>query len=388
MRTKSRSAGMLAIMLIGAACAESNQSAPSVESPRDSGMQNEVGDETTAADSPSASCDAAAIMGLQVSAPHGWDPLGYPPYALDGCTLVYVAGDAAGLGDLRKRNLRTGSEQVLAPASDAPSRPAASGETIAWEVLVNGKSQVRVQHRGTTHMIAGTFDHAGEPRVTMGAVAFTAWLGPLANDDTDVYVYDAENDALTALASGPGQQRFSDISATHVAVTDFSEDPRGYFDEQASLADIVVFERSTSTRIERALAGKQAFPMLGSNGAIGYLAWNLVHPEPKLGEFMLMRGTIQGAPSADVNVKGGTDTVKTDPAYVRPSVSGVYVDFIDTSAGSAALYRARLDAMPGATPVSGVPGSLLGPVAAEQMTLVSVGAGRLGPTFDLIGVAR
>jgi len=392
MRTRIPWTAALTIVWLGSGCGPSDPDGspgePAPDAAHDSGVPSGLFDGET--DAGARVCDPATLMGLTVLARGGWDPLGYPPYALDDCTLVYVAS-AGSAGELRKRDLSTGREEVLSAASDTPSRPSASGETIAWEVLVGGKSQVRVWHRGITRTLSGAFDHAGEPRVTAGAVAFTAWLGAAVNDDTDVYVYDADRQSLSALATGPGQQRFSDISSTHVAVTDFSEDPKGHFDEGQSLSDIVVFERSTAKRIERKLLGKQAFPMLGTGGRFAYLEWNSIHPEPKLAAFFLKHGGIEGAPAADVNVKG-SDVVRTDVAYVRPSVRGMGIDFIDTSSGSAQLYRARLDGPLGATVVAGATGRLLGPIAAERMTLVGIRLGTtpgaLGPTLRLFGVAR
>jgi hypothetical protein len=396
--------GMVVLVALGA-CSE-RSAAPAPDSPdaqddvRIAVMDapNEVAPEADASEGAAppidaepdgeAKCGPASVTGIVSGpgiGPGKWDPLGYPPYALDGCTLVYVTPVDGARGELRVRDLATGVEELLAPSADAPSRPAVSGSTIAWEVTVAGKSQVRVRQTGTVRTIEGPFDHAGEPRAARGAVVFTAWLGPNDTDDTDVFVYDAEAKTATPLATGRGQQRFADISDTHVAITDFAEDPNGRFDEMMSIADISVFERATGRRIDRSLPGKQAFPMLGTNGRVGYLEWRLIHPEPKFSEFFIKSGLIDGSPDVDRNIKGA-DVVKTDPAYVRPSVHGSEVDFIDTTSGSPQLFRATLDDASAPALVRDAPaGSLVGPVAAASMTLVGVSS---GGSFLLRGVAR
>src|SRR5437764_13065348 len=69
------------------------------------------------------SCAPSTLDGVAAFTQGAWDPLGYPPYAIDGCTLVYVAALDGGLGELRKRDLATGREDLLAPAADSPNRP-------------------------------------------------------------------------------------------------------------------------------------------------------------------------------------------------------------------------------------------------------------------------
>ncbi|HVY32500.1 MAG TPA: hypothetical protein VHB79_38445 [Polyangiaceae bacterium] len=331
-------------------------------------------------------CGPEAFAGLSVFASGGWDPLGYPPYALDGCMLVYVAPTAPGAttGALFLRDLSTGQEILLETATLEPRRPAIAGDLIAWEARVADKSQVRVRYQGQTRDVAGDFVQSGEPRVTADAVVFTAFLGTEATADTDVFLYDPIADKAAPVAAGPGQQRFADISHDYVAVTDFSEDPRGYFDEAQSIADILLVERATGKATSRPREGKQAFPLLGDSGALVYLDWGAVHPEPKFSQFSLRAGDVTAAAIADVDLKG--EPVQTNPAYVRPSLRGLNVDFIDTQ-NSVGLYRVVLGtgAAPVLTPIAGA-AQLFGPVAADELTLVSQPLA--GQTLKLTAVAR
>jgi hypothetical protein len=331
-------------------------------------------------------CGPAAFDGLSVFASGGWDPLGYPPYALDGCTLVYVVPTAPGAttGALYRRDLETGEETLLETAALQPRRPALAGDLIAWEVSVDGKSQVRVRYQDQTRDIVGDFEQAGEPRVAADAVVLTAFLGSAIDADTDVLLYDPARDALEPVATGSGQQRFADVSLDYVAVTDFSEDPQGYFNESQSIADVLLVERATGKRTTRKRDGKQAFPLLGSDGALVYLDWGAVHPEPKFSQFSLRAGKVASPVDADLDLKG--EPVQTNPAYVRPSLRGLNVDYIDTQNG-VGLYRVVLDsgAAPVLTPLVGSP-QLFGPVAADTLTLVSQPLA--GQTLALRAVAR
>jgi hypothetical protein len=333
-----------------------------------------------------ASCTTGELPEVTVFSPSGWDPLGYPPYALDGCNLVYVAPDSAGEGALYRRDLSGGEAELLEPAAARPRRPAVAGDVIAWEIDDEaGKSRVRVSYRGGRKTLGVEFDHAAEPRVTTDAVVFTAFLGAAKIDDSDVYVYDVVDDELTPVATGPGQQRFADVSPTHVALSDFSEDPRGYFDEMASLADVVLVERQSGMKISRAASGKQAFPLLGSDGRLVYLEWGAVHPEPKFSQFWLKAGRVSEAVELDRSLT--VEQVHTEPAYVRPSLRGTRVDFIDTRAGVMGLYRATLDGDedPEPAPIDGA-ARLLGPVAADSLTLISTPL--TGQSLSLVAVER
>ena len=314
-----------------------------------------------------------------------WDPLGYPPYAFDGCTLVYVAS-AGDPGTLRVRDLASGEETVLETAASKPRRPTVAGPVIAWEADGAAGSEVRVRVGGKIQSMSGAFVRAEEPRATDDSGVFTAFLGPGPNDDSDIYLFDVKTGQLSAVATGPGQQRFADVSPTHVAITDFSEDAYGYFNEAGSISDIALIERATGQRTNRPSPGKQAFPLLGTDGVFAYLEWAAVHPEPKLGQFWLKVGYLGRPASEDFNVKT-TGQITTNPAYVRPSLRGLNLDFVDQGAEGLALYRAALDT-PGLLTSSKISGglSLFGPVAGERFTLL---ANQLSAqSAALIAVAR
>ncbi|MFT3767526.1 MAG: hypothetical protein QM820_18890 [Minicystis sp.] len=232
------------------------------------------------------------MEGLEVSAtdPYGGEPyaLGYPPYAVDGCALAYVTPS----GELRLRDLAGGSESVLAKVDEAPRRPAIVGDLVAWEGVIDGKVSVRVRGPHGTVTVPGSFDHAGEPRVAADSVVFTGWHDADDHGDTDVYLFTPSTGEVTAIATGPAQQRFPDVSATHIAWTDFTEDPDGALgDDSTDAADIVVLARATSEQTTRKHEGKQAFPMLGADGHLAYLDWGLVHPEPKFSAYEIPAGS-------------------------------------------------------------------------------------------------
>jgi hypothetical protein len=306
---------------------------------------------------------AQAASGIAITP--NWDPLGYAPYALLDCTLAYV--DTGGALELR--NLATGSERTLAAAEEFPSRPTLAPGVVAWEVQVDGHSQVRVFDGTRTTTLSGAFDHAGEPRASDGTVVFTAWMSDDTTGDTDVLLFDLETGDTEVVFGGPAQQRFADVTPEFVAASDFIEDPAGHFDERSSLSDIAIFDRRSGTQTRRSREGKQAFPVLGENGALGYLEWSASHPEPKFGGFTLLVGRAEGAPAEDVLVR----VIESDPKYVRPAAHGDYLDFVDRSSGSPLLYRTHFDTpheLYTTTPLDSV--DLLGPVALPEFTLLGI----------------
>ncbi len=342
------------------------------------------------ADAGSEVCEADAAQGIEVSATdvYGGAPyaLGYPPYAIDGCRLAYVARGATAMasGELRLRDLATGKERVLAPASVEPRRPSIAGGYIVWEQTISGKSALRVEGPGGALTIEGSFDHASEPRAAEDGIVFTAWLGPGDDADTDVLLFDPASGTLTPLGAGQGQQRFADISKTHVAWADFVEDPDGTFDEdEADIADVVVFDRATKAATTRKRPGKQAFPMLGAQGKIATLDWNLVHPEPKLSAYELRIGEIDAPVEADVLV----EQVSTLQPYVRPVARGALLEWVAWPEGQAALFRRQADLSAPALKLPGLDGmSLFAPTASAAITLV--GARKSGGPMVIRAFAR
>ncbi|WP_282420972.1 hypothetical protein [Polyangium sp. 15x6] len=322
-------------------------------------------------------CAATAAEGIEVAATDGSGEdgyaLGYAPHAVAGCLLVYVHPD----GSLRARDLARGGEERLAEAVEAPRRPTAFGGVVAWEALEAGQRVVRVRAEGATVTVTGAFDHAGEPRAAADAVVFTGWLSPDEAGDTDVFLYEPGKASVVAVASGPGQQRFPDVSNTHVAFADFAEDADGRFDENATDAsDVVVMERGTGRTTRRARPGKQAFPLLGADGRVVYLEWGPMHPEPKFSAYTLIAGDVGEAGDADVAVVD----IETARPYVRPTARGKWIEWVQWRSGSpATLFRQPADLGAEATVVTGMEfGELHAPVAGEGMTLVATRAANGG----------
>jgi hypothetical protein len=303
------------------------------------------------------------------------DALAYAPYALAECSLAYVAPDGA----LRLRDLVSGSERVLEQSDRIPRRPAISRDVVAWEVVVDGKSQVRVFHGETTLTLGGGFEQAGEPRAATGIVAFTAW--PASESlDTDVYTYELASGRVAVVIGGPGQQRFPDVSEDYVAATNFSEDPRGVYDPNGSLADLVLIERTTGTVVRRARPGKQAFPLLGSDGSLVYLEWTAIHPEPKFEAYSLQLGRVQAPPDSDVQVR----EIRSGLGYSRPSLRDGIIDFIDLTTLPATLYRVNV-ATPGTLVPEPLDGTPFSPVTATGFTVIGT---RVDTATELRVVSR
>ena len=293
------------------------------------------------------SCDPTAANDVEVS---GDDLNGFPPYAVAACTLVYVNSTGA----LVIRDLANGAETSVAAASERPRRPAASPSLIAWEADENGHSVVRVQARasGVVRTVPGTFASSGEPRVSGNSVAFTAWKGPAVTDDTDIWVYDAGIGESRLVLGGPGQQRFADISSKYVVASDFSEDPDGRLDGNATdIADVVVLDRVTAVISYRRLPGKQSFPMLGDNDVLAYLEWAGIHPEPKLVAYKLRSGNVIGNPASDRTI---AKVEYASSEYVRPALAGGIIEWIANPDGVTRLYRAPADGSAAPAVVSGL----------------------------------
>jgi hypothetical protein len=315
---------------------------------------------------------------------------GFPPYAVDGCTLVYVSRtlEAGAHGDLHVRDLARGDDTVIATADEAPRRPTVSSGVIAWEATIGGISVVRVSYMGTVRTLSGPFDHAGEPRAAADGVVFTVWSTSLANGDTDVDLYLLETGELVSVASGPNQQRFADISPTRIAFTDFSEDPDGHYDgDNNDLADIGIYDRATRKTTMRPLPMKQAFPMLLTGDQVAYLHWDWVevHPEPKLAAYHLRVGSVLAAPTEDREVAHVAAQV---PPYVRPAVHEGTLEWVDSPDGKFHLWRAAADGSSPPATVDGVPGvALYAPAPTKSFTVLATRANYQLPP-ELAAVAR
>ncbi|MDC3954014.1 hypothetical protein [Polyangium jinanense] len=318
-------------------------------------------------------CAATAAEGIEVAATDGSGEngysLGYAPHAVASCLLVYVHPD----GSLRARDLARGGEETLAEAVEAPRRPTAFGGVVAWEALEAGQRVVRVRAEGATRTVTGPFDHAGEPRAAGDAVVFTAWLSAEEAGDTDIFLYEPGKASVIVVASGPGQQRFPDISDTYVAFADFAEDADGRFDENATDAsDVVVMERGTGRTTRRARPGKQAFPLLGADERVVYLEWGPLHPEPKFSAYTLIVGDVGASGETDVAVVD----IETARPYVRPTARGGFIEWVQWRNGApATLFRQPADLGAEATVVTGMESDELhAPVAGEGMTVVAARA--------------
>jgi hypothetical protein len=181
-------------------------------------------------------------------------------------------------------------------------------------------------------------------------------------------LYTPSTGALVPVATGPGQQRFADVSAAHVAWTDFSVGPGGVFTGNGTdLANVAVLDRATHATNVRMDSGKRAFPMLGAPGKIAYLAWGLIPPEPKFSEYDLRIGDVSGTAATDVVV----EHIVTEVPYVRPVARGTYLEWVAFVAGSSVLRRQAVDlATPAQTVSQFAAATVFGPTASDAMTLV------------------
>lgn len=339
-----------------------------------------------AQDLPSTDCTSKFIDTTQVvdsdAYQKGYYALGYAPMALEGCVMAYVAGPNEGNleGALNLIDLGTGVFKVLATAEEAPRRPAlsiAGTPTAAFEVTYGTVNSIRLHKDGETRIIAGDFHHAGEPRVFGNTIVFTGWLEADENGDTDIFVYEAGSGAASAevLYSGPGQQRFPDISATHIAFADFSEDPDGAFHENSQdLADIVLFDRKTSKSAPRPKMGMQAFPLLGAPGYIAYLQWGNTHFEPMSSQYDLFVNKLDGIPATDQ--KGASITTKVP--YIRPIAKDTFIEWVQWPAsGNASLFHRVIDlSFPEKQLDAGDIGEMYTPAASDKFSVI---AQRSGP---------
>jgi hypothetical protein len=234
---------------------------------------------------------------------------------------------------------------------------------------------VRVRVSGAISTPTGTFDHAGEPRATTDAVVFTGWLGPLSTSDSDVFLYETGPKKLTLAAGGPSQQRFADVSPTHIAVSDFSEDPGGvYLGDGTTLANVIVIDRATKAQTivgakgSNGLPSKQAFPMLGSSGSLAYLEWLEVHPVPKLQQYLIQTlpmTALTGAPTKIADVQSEQS--------VRPTARAGFVEWVERWGGANTLWHGAIDGSSAPTQVPlGTAAVVHAPSATSAMTVLAI----------------
>ena len=290
----------------------------------------------------------------------------------------------ADTGALVLRDLTSGAEKELATSPEHPQRPTVSADVVAWQSTdAAGQSEIHVLYNDKVTVLSSAsgaakgraFDHAGEPRAANGVVVFTAWSGVDDTSDTDVLLYRAKDDALVVVAGGPAQQRFADVSEGKIAVTDFIEDPDGTFNENdADLADIGILDRATGVYTRRLSPGKDAFPVLVSNDALGFLHWGDHRPEPKFQAFAVMGAALALPPSSDKLLSNVTTA-----AFIRPS--GRYGELFwvtqSETDGTYALNHATTDGSQAPAAVSNLGGPLGAPASAKAFTLVAVRTGSL-----------
>lgn len=257
------------------------------------------------------------------------DPLGYMPFAEDGCGLVYVAKT----GRLTRLAFDTGQREEIDPTFSA-GRPSARDGIVAWEAIDgSGRGVVRVRVGTASPVtIPGTYTRAFEPRVGPDAVVFTFTNGdPVREDaDLDVAVYTPSTGSVTIVAEGPGQQRFGAIARGHIAYTDFSEDPTGAFSPtETRVADVVVVDRATRAASRRTSPGKQAFPLVDDEGFLLYTDFGAIHPEPKFNGYAFKLGKVEAPASQDRVVHEGSLISSTVP-WVQPSLAHGFVSWIES----------------------------------------------------------
>jgi hypothetical protein len=306
------------------------------------------------------SCSLAAIKDIEVSSE---GLRGYPPYSISGCRLVYVTKDGA----LRLRELDGDGETEIAPAAEVPRGPSITSELIAWQATIDGRTRVRVLQGGALAESPADFVAANEARAHGGAVVFTGWRAPPPLGDSDVWIL--EGGASRLALGGSGQQRFADVDDRWVAVSDFSEDPDGTFDQnETDLADVVLVDRRSGEIVRRPSPGKQAFPMLAQQDVIAYLDWKAVHPEPKFEAFQIRAGGLRALPTDDRTIS----EVKYGGAPALPITRGGTVEWVADANDGIALFRAPAD---GSSPPAMVEGArdlaIATPSATQAVTIVA-----------------
>lgn len=282
------------------------------------------------------------------------------------------------------RDLSSGAEVEVAPASETPRRPTMKASVLAWEATISGVASVRVKVGVDAPVtLAGAFDHAKEPRASADLVVFTGFAQPGDLSDADVYAFDPATKTVTVVASGPGQQRWADVSATHVAWSDFAEDPDGRLDENdTDVCDVVLRDRATGVDKPLPRVGKQGYPQLGSDGFVVFLDWPAVHPEPKLQAYGLRAW--EHAKGSDALVADVQHDAATGSTHLRPSTLSGAVVWVGKDAGTGALslFTSPLGS-PSAAVVPGASGGLFAPVLTPSHVVLASGAAT-APTLQIV----
>lgn len=357
----------LALLSLIAACSNASSSVP----PNSSDASTEM---PQPAPPQAPKCSPASVSEIEVTTR---DLLGYPPYSADGCRIAYVSG----AGELRLRDLQFGTDTLVAPASESPRRPTLTEDLLAWEATVEGRTRIRIKTGETIEESPATLASATEPKAYGTAVVFTAWpSGPI---DSDVWLF--EDGASIAVASGPGEQRFADLSATWVAFADFSEDPDGRYDEnEKDVSDIVLVHRTTGEVVRRPQPGKQSFPMLTGGDLVAYLDWNAVHPEPKFEAFKLRVGDRRAAPAEDRTV---VEITRQGPP-ARPAGRGGVLEWVADTDQGPRLFRAPADGTQPPAPIADVDVAVASPSITNAMTIVAGSLPTAKTTAPLRAIAR
>jgi hypothetical protein len=129
----------------------------------------------------------------------------------------------------------------------------------------------------------------------------------------------------------------------------------------------VLVARASGTKTSLPSPGKQAFPMLGSSGVLGFLEWVMVHPIPKLQAYTIKSVPIDDPTAAPTQIANVESEVR-----VRPVAQGGLFEWVVRWQGATTLFRAPVDgsALPTAVPMSAV--ELHAPVATETTTVLAV----------------
>lgn len=260
------------------------------------------------------------------------DPLGYMPFAEDGCGLVYVSGQDRRLYRLA---FDTG-ERVELESLSRPTRPSARDGLVAWEAVdAAGRGVVRVRVGGGEPItIPGAYTRAFEPRVGVDAVVYTFTRDDPERDDADldVAVFTPSTRTVAVVGGGPGQQRFGALGRGRVAYTDFAEDPTGVFSRtEPRAADVVVVDLATGERTVRSAPGKQAFPLIDDDGLLLYTDFGAVHPEPKFGTYSIKVGRFN-APVASDRVVHERPTIGSATPWIQPALGQGFVSWVEDDA--------------------------------------------------------